>query len=50
MKEIMAIIRMKRTGVTKKVLVAAGVAGFTAVFLLGIGRAEDLIGNDTLLS
>ena len=38
MKEIMAIIRMKKTGATKKALVAAGVAGFTAVKVLGRGR------------
>ncbi|MFA5268558.1 MAG: P-II family nitrogen regulator [Methanoregula sp.] len=38
MKEIMAIVRMKKTGVTKKALVAAGVAGFTAVKVLGRGK------------
>jgi nitrogen regulatory protein PII 2 len=38
MKEIMAIVRMKKTGVTKKALVAAGVAGFTAVKVSGRGR------------
>lgn len=38
MKEIMAIVRMKKTGVTKKVLVAAGVAGFTAVKVSGRGK------------
>ncbi len=38
MKEIMAVVRMKKTGATKKALVAAGVAGFTAVKVLGRGR------------
>jgi nitrogen regulatory protein PII 2 len=38
MKEIMAVVRMKKTGVTKKALIAAGVAGFTAVKVLGRGK------------
>jgi len=38
MKEIMAVVRMKKTGATKKALVAAGVAGFTAVKVMGRGR------------
>jgi nitrogen regulatory protein PII 2 len=38
MKEIMAVVRMKKTGPTKKALVAAGVAGFTAVKVSGRGR------------
>ncbi|MGA9086202.1 MAG: P-II family nitrogen regulator [Methanoregula sp.] len=38
MKEIMAVIRMKKTGATKKALVSAGVAGFTAVKVSGRGR------------
>ncbi|MDD1701360.1 MAG: P-II family nitrogen regulator [Methanoregula sp.] len=38
MKEIMAIVRMKKTGATKKALVAAGVAGFTAIKVLGRGK------------
>ncbi|MGA2104102.1 P-II family nitrogen regulator [Methanoregula sp.] len=38
MKEIMAVIRMRRTSATKKALVAAGVAGFTAVKVSGRGR------------
>jgi nitrogen regulatory protein PII 2 len=38
MKEIMAIVRMKKTGETKKALIAAGVAGFTAVKVLGRGN------------
>lgn len=38
MKEIMAIVRMKKTGATKKALVEAGVAGFTAVKVLGRGK------------
>ena len=38
MKEILAVVRMKKTGATKKALVATGVAGFTAVKVLGRGR------------
>jgi nitrogen regulatory protein PII 2 len=38
MKEIMAIVRMKKTGATKKALVAAGVAGFTAIKVSGRGN------------
>lgn len=38
MKEIMAIVRMKKTGATKKALVETGVAGFTAVKVLGRGK------------
>ncbi len=38
MKEIMAIVRMKKTGATKKALVESGVAGFTAVKVLGRGK------------
>ncbi len=38
MKEIMAIVRMKKTGATKKALVAAGVAGFTAIKVSGRGK------------
>jgi nitrogen regulatory protein PII 2 len=38
LKEIMAIVRMKKTGATKKALVAAGVAGFTAIKVLGRGK------------
>ena len=38
MKEIMAVIRMRRTSATKKALIAAGVAGFTAVKVSGRGR------------
>lgn len=42
MKEIMAVIRMNKTNVTKKALVEAGVAGFTAVKVMGRGkRVED---------
>ncbi|WP_019178610.1 P-II family nitrogen regulator [Methanomassiliicoccus luminyensis] len=40
MKEIMAIIRMNMTGATKKALVEAGVAGFTAVKVLGRGMPQ----------
>ena len=46
MKEIMAIVRMKKTGATKKALVAAGVAGFTAVKVLGRGKL--VTGTDEL--
>ncbi|WP_174589721.1 P-II family nitrogen regulator [Methanocella conradii] len=38
MKEIMAIVRMNKTGATKKALINAGVAGFTTVKVLGRGR------------
>ncbi|MBP2132592.1 nitrogen regulatory protein PII 2 [Methanomicrobium sp. W14] len=38
MKEIMAIVRIKRTGATKKALVSAGVAGFTAMKVMGRGK------------
>ncbi|AFC98915.1 Nitrogen regulatory protein-PII [Methanocella conradii HZ254] len=38
MKEIMAIVRMNKAGATKKALINAGVAGFTAVKVLGRGR------------
>jgi nitrogen regulatory protein PII 2 len=38
MKEILAVIRMNKTGATKKALIEAGVAGFTAIKVLGRGR------------
>jgi nitrogen regulatory protein PII 2 len=38
MKEILAVVRMNKTGATKKALVDAGVAGFTAVKVLGRGK------------
>lgn len=38
MKEIIAIVRMKKTGATKKALVSAGVAGFTAFKVTGRGK------------
>jgi nitrogen regulatory protein PII 2 len=38
MKEILVVIRMNRTGATKQALVDAGVAGFTAVKVLGRGK------------
>ncbi|MDD1724767.1 MAG: P-II family nitrogen regulator [Methanospirillum sp.] len=42
MKEIMAVIRMNKTNATKKALIDAGVAGFTAVKVMGRGkRVED---------
>jgi nitrogen regulatory protein PII 2 len=34
----MAIVRMKKTGATKKALISAGVAGFTALKVMGRGR------------
>jgi nitrogen regulatory protein PII 2 len=42
MKEIMAVIRMNKTNATKKALIDAGVAGFTATKVMGRGkRVED---------
>jgi nitrogen regulatory protein PII 2 len=38
MKEIIAIVRMNKTGATKKALVEAGVAGFTALKVMGRGK------------
>ena len=38
MKEIMAVVRMNKTNATKKSLIDAGVAGFTAVKVLGRGK------------
>ncbi|WFN33926.1 P-II family nitrogen regulator [Methanogenium sp. S4BF] len=38
MKEILAIVRMKKTGATKRALIEAGVAGFTAVKVSGRGK------------
>jgi nitrogen regulatory protein PII 2 len=38
MKEIMAFVRMNRTGATKKALIETGVAGFTVVKVLGRGK------------
>ncbi|CAJ36852.1 P-II family nitrogen regulator [Methanocella arvoryzae] len=38
MKEIIAIVRMNRTGATKKALIEAGVAGFMAVKVEGRGK------------
>ena len=46
MKEIMAIVRMNRTGATKKALIEAGVAGFTALKVLGRGK---LVTDPTLI-
>ncbi|MFH0967618.1 MAG: P-II family nitrogen regulator [Methanobacteriota archaeon] len=43
MKEIMAVVRMNKTNATKKALIDTGVAGFTAVKVLGRGKpVEDL--------
>ncbi|WAI02292.1 P-II family nitrogen regulator [Methanogenium organophilum] len=41
MKEILAIVRMKKTGATKKALIEAGVAGFTAMKATGRGNLVD---------
>ena len=38
MKEIIAIVRMNKTGATKKALVECGAAGFTAIKVLGRGK------------
>lgn len=38
MKEIIAVIRMNKVGPTKKALVEAGVAGFTALKAIGRGK------------
>ncbi|HWQ63106.1 MAG TPA: P-II family nitrogen regulator [Methanospirillum sp.] len=38
MKEIMAVVRMNKTNATKKALIEAGVAGFTAIKVLGRGK------------
>ena len=40
MKEIIAIVRMNMTGATKKALIDTGVAGFTAVKVLGRGSPQ----------
>ncbi len=38
MKEIIAIVRINKVGATKKALVQAGAAGFTALKVMGRGR------------
>lgn len=38
MQEILAIVRMNKTSATKKALVEAGVAGFTALKVMGRGK------------
>jgi nitrogen regulatory protein PII 2 len=38
MKEIIAVVRMNKVGATKKALVEAGVAGFTAIKVMGRGK------------
>jgi len=43
MKEIIAVVRMNKVGATKRALVEIGVAGFTAIKVMGRGRlVEDL--------
>lgn len=46
MKEIIAVVRMNKTGATKKALVEAGVAGFTAIKVEGRGK---LVTNPSLI-
>lgn len=41
MQEILAIVRMNKTSATKKALVEAGVAGFTAFKVMGRGKLVD---------
>jgi nitrogen regulatory protein PII 2 len=41
MKEIMAVVRMNKTNATKKALIDTGVAGFTAIKVLGRGKPVD---------
>ena len=41
MQEILAIVRMNKTSATKKALVEAGVAGFTAFKVMGRGKLID---------
>ncbi|MBP2634674.1 MAG: glnB 3 [Firmicutes bacterium] len=41
MQEILAIVRMNKTGATKKALIEAGVAGFTAFKVMGRGKLVD---------
>lgn len=41
MKEIIAVIRMNKVSATKKALVEIGVAGFTAIKVMGRGRLVD---------
>lgn len=41
MKEIMAVVRMNKTNATKNALIEAGVAGFTAIKVLGRGKPID---------
>ena len=43
MKEIIAVIRMNKVGPTKKALVEAGVAGFTALKAVGRGKVVENI-------
>lgn len=38
MKEIIAVVRMNKTSATKKALLEAGAAGFTAIKVLGRGK------------
>lgn len=46
MKEIIAVVRMNKTGATKKVLVEAGAAGFTAIKVQGRGK---IVTNPSLI-
>ncbi|QDR79854.1 P-II family nitrogen regulator [Sporomusa termitida] len=47
MKEIIAVIRMNKVSATKKALVEVGVAGFTAIKVLGRGR---LVADPTVIA
>lgn len=46
MKEIIAVVRMNKTSATKKALVEAGVAGFTAIKVEGRGK---IVTNPSLI-
>ena len=46
MKEIIAVVRMNKTGATKKALVEAGAAGFTAIKVQGRGK---IVTNPSLI-
>ncbi|MBP2628386.1 MAG: nitrogen regulatory protein [Firmicutes bacterium] len=47
MKEVIAVVRMNKTSATKKALVEAGVAGFTAFKVEGRGK---IVTNPTLIA
>ena len=41
MKEIIAVVRMNKTNATKKALIEAGAAGFTALKVMGRGKRPE---------